>query len=44
MVGEPITASHDAEGRVPRSAVKDLTERLSVELQRLFDEAERRAG
>lgn len=40
VVGDPIAASPDAEGRVPRSAVKDLTERLSGELQRLFDEAQ----
>lgn len=41
VVGEPIRAQVDAEGRVPRSAVKEVTERLSRELQVLFDEAER---
>lgn len=44
VVGEPITAERDAEGRIPRSAVRDVTERLSVELQRLFDEAQILAG
>ena len=44
IVGEPIVASLDESGRVPRSAVKDVTERLSSELQRLFDEAQRLAG
>jgi 1-acyl-sn-glycerol-3-phosphate acyltransferase len=44
VVGAPITVALDAEGRVPRSAVKDVTERLSVSLQSLFDEAQRLAG
>lgn len=44
VVGEPIRAERDAEGRIPRSAVKDVTERLSGELQRLFDEAQQLAG
>lgn len=44
VVGEPIVARRDAEGRIPRSAVKDLTETLSGELQRLFDEAQQLAG
>ena len=43
VVGEPIVAGVDAEGRIPRSAVKELTERLSRDLQVLFDEAERLA-
>lgn len=43
IVGEPIRATTDEAGRVPRSAVKDLTEQLAGELQRLFDEAERLA-
>lgn len=43
VVGEPIVAAVDAEGRIPRSAVKELTERLSRDLQVLFDEAERLA-
>lgn len=44
VVGSPITVALDAEGRVPRSAVKDVTERLSGSLQELFDEAQRLAG
>lgn len=44
VVGEPITARTDESGKVPRSAVKELTDALSVELQRLFDDAQRRAG
>ena len=44
IVGEPITVELDAEGRVPRSAVKDVTARLSGALQELFDESQRRAG
>lgn len=44
VIGEPISATHDETGRVARSAVKDLTQELSVELQRLFDEAQRLAG
>ncbi len=44
IVGEPITADVGADGRVPRSAVRDVTERLSASLQELFDEAQHRAG
>lgn len=44
IVGEPIFAERDAQGRVPRSAIKDTTTRLSTELQRLFDEAQQLAG
>lgn len=44
IVGEPIVAATDSEGRVPRSAVRDVTERLSRELQVLFDECQRLAG
>lgn len=44
VVGEPILATTDDTGRVPRSAVKDVTERLYSELQRLFDEAQQLAG
>jgi 1-acyl-sn-glycerol-3-phosphate acyltransferase len=41
VVGEPIPVDAPAPGeRVPRRAVKELTERLTVELQRVFDEAE----
>lgn len=44
VVGSPITAQRDAEGRVPRSAVRDVTSSLSATLQVLFDEARRLAG
>lgn len=44
VVGEPISAQVDAEGRVPRSAVKDVTEQLSRQLQILFNDARQRAG
>jgi 1-acyl-sn-glycerol-3-phosphate acyltransferase len=44
IIGEPITAPVDESGRVARSAVKELTEQLTTELQRLFDEAQRIAG
>jgi len=43
-VGEPIFAPIDEAGRVPRSAVKDVTSRLFDDLQRLFDEAQLLAG
>ena len=44
VVGPPIQPPVDAEGRVPRRAVKELTEQLHTELQRLFDEAQAKAG
>jgi 1-acyl-sn-glycerol-3-phosphate acyltransferase len=44
VIGEPITAALDSEGRVPRSAVRDVTASLASDLQRLFDEAQRLAG
>jgi 1-acyl-sn-glycerol-3-phosphate acyltransferase len=44
IVGEPITAHVDADGKVPRSAVRDVTDRLSAALQDLFNEAQLRAG
>lgn len=44
VVGEPIVATADETGRIPRSAVKDITEQLTIDLQRLFDEAQRLAG
>ena len=44
IVGDPIVAAKDDEGRVPRSAVKDLTQELSDVLQALFDEAQQKAG
>ncbi len=45
IVGAPIPAPARTEGgRVPRSAVTALTERLHGELQELFDDAQARAG
>jgi 1-acyl-sn-glycerol-3-phosphate acyltransferase len=45
VVGDPIHPPPRSEqGRVPRSAVRDLTARLHDEVQRLFDEAQGVAG
>jgi 1-acyl-sn-glycerol-3-phosphate acyltransferase len=45
IVGDPIPAPERTEaGRVPRTAVRDLTVALQAELQKLFDEAQARAG
>jgi 1-acyl-sn-glycerol-3-phosphate acyltransferase len=45
VVGDPIPPPEPTEGgRVPRSAVGELTKRLHVELQDLFDEAQVLAG
>jgi 1-acyl-sn-glycerol-3-phosphate acyltransferase len=44
VVGEPLDAPAPREGGVSRRAVKELTEQLHGELQKLFDEAETRAG
>lgn len=45
VVGDPIPPPARSEaGRVPRHAVRDLTEKLQSELQRLFDDAEAKAG
>lgn len=45
IVGDPIPAPARTEaGRVPRTAVRDLTEATGAELQRLFDEAQAAAG
>ena len=45
LIGEPIPAPGRTEaGRMPRSAVAALTQRLHGELQVLFDEAQARAG
>lgn len=43
VVGPPIDPEAAAGGRVSRRAVRELTDRLRTELQRLFEEAERRA-
>ena len=45
VVGDPIPPPvRNEKGRVPRHAVKEITDRLQVELQRLFDEAQAKAG
>ncbi len=44
VIGEPIVAVADESGRVPRSAVKDITVQLATDLQRLFNEAQQLAG
>jgi 1-acyl-sn-glycerol-3-phosphate acyltransferase len=45
LVGDPIPAiEHTEGGRVPRSAVGELTRRLHADLQVLFDEAQVLAG
>jgi 1-acyl-sn-glycerol-3-phosphate acyltransferase len=44
VIGPPLPPPVDAEGRIPRRAVKELTEQLHTELQRLFDEAQAKAG
>jgi 1-acyl-sn-glycerol-3-phosphate acyltransferase len=45
VVGDPIPApARTDKGRVPRTAVRDLTETLGRELQRLYDEAQKLAA
>lgn len=44
VVGEPLALVGEPDGRVPRSAVRSLTARLQDELQRLFDDAQNKAG
>lgn len=44
IVGAPIPTRADGDGRAPRSAVKEVTDRLYADLQVLFDEARRLAG
>ena len=45
VVGKPLAPAPREEGaRVPRRAVGELTEQLKGELQRLFDEAQAKAG
>jgi 1-acyl-sn-glycerol-3-phosphate acyltransferase len=44
IVGDPIPAPERTDtGRVPRHAVREMTDRLQVEVQRLFDEAQAQA-
>ncbi len=45
VLGEPIAApERSAKGRVPRGAVREMTDALSDRLQELFDEAQQRAN
>lgn len=44
IVGKPIEVPIDELGRVPRSAVRDITQQLSDHLQSLFNEAQQLAG
>ncbi|MDP9386350.1 MAG: 1-acyl-sn-glycerol-3-phosphate acyltransferase [Actinomycetota bacterium] len=44
VVGPPLHPPQADGGRAPRRAVHELTERLQAELQRLFAEAEAKAG
>lgn len=44
VVGPPLRAERSESGRVPRSAVHDLTVRLQAELQQLFDQAQKSVG
>jgi 1-acyl-sn-glycerol-3-phosphate acyltransferase len=44
IVGAPIEPPATDSGRLPRSAVREHSARLHAELQRLFDEAQRRAS
>jgi 1-acyl-sn-glycerol-3-phosphate acyltransferase len=43
VIGAPIVAPV-SDGRVPRRVTRELSEALRVELQRLFDDAQHRAG
>lgn len=44
VIGAPIRVERGPNGRAARSSVAAATERLHTDLQRLFDEAQRRAG
>jgi 1-acyl-sn-glycerol-3-phosphate acyltransferase len=44
VVGEPLYPPSSSAPRASRRAVRELTEQLHVELQRLFDEAEKKAA
>jgi 1-acyl-sn-glycerol-3-phosphate acyltransferase len=44
VIGPPLRAEVDESGKAPRRAVRELTDQLHAELQRLFDEAQVRAG
>lgn len=45
VVGDPIfPPKGDGSGRVPRRVVREMTEQLRTDVQRLYDDARRRAG
>jgi 1-acyl-sn-glycerol-3-phosphate acyltransferase len=44
IIGPPLTAEADESGHVSRPAIRELTQRLHDELQKLFDAAQIRAG
>ena len=44
VVGDPIEVAGAQGGRAPRRAVREASEKLKEELQRLYDEAQRRSG
>lgn len=44
IIGEPLPVPAGIDGRMPRTAVKETSERLHGELQRLFDLAQQRVG
>ena len=44
LIGKPIPVPASVDGRMPRSAVKEVTTQLHEQLQMLFDEAQTKAG
>jgi 1-acyl-sn-glycerol-3-phosphate acyltransferase len=44
VIGKPIAAPTSANGRVPREQITAVSEQVRAELQRLFDDAQRKAG
>jgi 1-acyl-sn-glycerol-3-phosphate acyltransferase len=44
IIGKPISVPASVDGRMPRSAVKEVTTQLHEQLQQLFDEAQTQAG
>jgi 1-acyl-sn-glycerol-3-phosphate acyltransferase len=44
VIGPPLYPEAIEGGKAPRRAVRELNERLQAELQRLFDDAQKKAG
>jgi 1-acyl-sn-glycerol-3-phosphate acyltransferase len=44
IIGKPISVPDSVDGRIPRAAVKEVTAQLYEQLQKLFDEAQAKAG